>query len=106
MLERIVTAFIDFAETKTRQHIPLTMEDWKTRLDEFLVLFDQHAIPYDGDPVSPYKAKLWAETEFEKYRIVQDRRFLSDYDRYLLEVEQIAQKRKTDRPHHPTTRKT
>lgn len=93
VLERIVTAFIDFAETKTRQHVPLTMEDWKTRLDEFLVLFDQHAPPYEGDPVSAYKARLWAETEFEKYRVVQDRLFVSDYDRYLLELEQVVQKR-------------
>lgn len=93
VLERIVTAFIDFAETKTRQHVPLTMEDWKTRLDGFLALFDQHALPYGGDPVSPFKARLWAETEFEKYRVVQDKLFLSDYDRYLLELEQAVRKR-------------
>lgn len=94
VMERLVTAYIDFAETKTRQHIPLTMEDWRKRLEEFLKLFDQHAPPYSGDPVSAYRAQLWAETEFEKFRIVQDRLFMSDYDRYLLELEAQVKKQK------------
>ena len=99
VMERMVSAFLDFAETKTRQHVPLTMEDWKKRLDKFLQLFDQHPLPYEGDPVSPYKAQLWAETEFEKYRIVQDKIFLSDYDRYLMELEQAVQEHgKEDNP--------
>ncbi len=99
VMERMVSAFLDFAETKTRQHVPLTMEDWKKRLDKFLQLFDQHPLPYEGDPVSPYKAQLWAETEFEKYRIVQDKFFLSDYDRYLMELEQAVQEHgKEDNP--------
>lgn len=90
VMHRMVAAFLDFAETKTRQRVPLTMEDWKTRLDEFLKLFDQHAAGYSGDPVSVLQAQLWAETEFEKYRVVQDRLFQSDYDRYLLELEEQA----------------
>ena len=93
VMERMVSAFLDFAEAKTLQHVPLTMEDWKKRLDKFLLLFDQHVLPYKGDPVSPYKAQLWAETEFEKYRIVQDKLFLSDYDRYLIELEQAVWER-------------
>ena len=88
ILERMVNAFLEYAETQTMRKIPLTMEDWKTRLDQFLKLFDQHAPKYAGDPVDAYKAQLYAESEFERYRIVQDRIFMSDYDRYLIELEE------------------
>ncbi len=94
ILERMVNAFLDYAETQTMKKIPLTMEDWKTRLDRFLVLFDQNAPKYDGDPITAYQAQLYAESEFEKYRIVQDRLFMSDYDRYLLELEDEIKKGK------------
>lgn len=94
ILERMVNAFLDYAETQTMKKIPLTMEDWKTRLDRFLVLFDQNAPKYDGDPITAYRAQLYAESEFEKYRIVQDRLFMSDYDRYLLELEDEIKKGK------------
>lgn len=97
ILERMVNAFLDYAETQTMKKIPLTMEDWKTRLDRFLVLFDQNATKYDGDPITAYRAQLYAETEFEKYRIVQDRLFMSDYDRYLLELEAQIKKEKGNR---------
>ena len=72
------------------------MEDWKKRLEKFLELFDQHAPKYIGDPVSAYKAQLYAESEFEKYRIIQDRLFMSDYDRYLLELEEQVKTEKDD----------
>ena len=88
ILERMVNAFLEYAETQTMRKIPLTMEDWKTRLDKFLTLFDQHAPKYAGDPIDAYKAQLYAESEFEKYRIVQDKLFMSDYDRYLLALEE------------------
>ena len=94
--ERMVNAFLEYAEMQTMRKIPLTMEDWKTRLDQFLKLFDQHAPKYAGDPVDAYKAQLYAESEFEKYRIVQDRLFMSDYDRYLLELEEQIKKDKGD----------
>ena len=84
----MVNAFLEYAETQTMRKIPLTMEDWKTRLDKFLTLFDQHAPKYAGDPIDAYKAQLYAESEFEKYRIVQDKLFMSDYDRYLLALEE------------------
>ena len=96
ILERMVNAFLEYAETQTMRKIPLTMEDWKTRLDQFLKLFDQHAPKYAGDPVDAYKAQLYAESEFEKYRVVQDRLFMSDYDRYLLELEEQIKKDKRD----------
>ena len=96
ILERMVNAFLEYAEMQTMRKIPLTMEDWKMRLDQFLKLFDQHAPKYAGDPVDAYKAQLYAESEFEKYRIVQDRLFMSDYDRYLLELEEQIKKDKGD----------
>ena len=97
ILERMVNAFLEYAETQTLRKIPLTMEDWKTRLDKFLELFDQHAPKYAGDPVTAYKAQLYAESEFEKYRVVQDRLFMSDYDRYLLALEEELKKDKGDK---------
>ena len=97
ILERMVNAFLEYAETQTMRKIPLTMEDWKTRLDKFLALFDQHAPKYAGDPIDAYRAQLYAESEFEKYRVVQDRLFMSDYDRFLLALEEEAKKgRKND----------
>ena len=96
ILERMVSAFLEYAETQTLRKIPLTMEDWKKRLEKFLELFDQHAPKYSGDPVSAYKAQLYAESEFEKYRIIQDRLFMSDYDRYLLELEEQVKTEKDD----------
>lgn len=94
ILERMVNAFLDYAETQTMRKIPLTMQDWKVRLEKFLVLFDQHAPKYVGDPVDAYKAQLYAESEFEKYRIVQDKLFMSDFDRYLLALEEQTKKMK------------
>lgn len=97
ILERMVNAFLEYAETQTMRKIPLTMEDWKVRLDKFLVLFDQHAPKYAGDPIDAYKAQLYAESEFEKYRIVQDKLFISDYDRFLLALEEEAKKGKKNK---------
>lgn len=97
ILERMVNAFLEYAETQTMRKIPLTMEDWKSRLDQFLKLFDQHAPKYVGDPVDAYKAQLYAESEFERYRIVQDRIFMSDYDRYLLELEEQIKNDETEK---------
>lgn len=86
-LNRMVTAYLDFAENMTLRHIPLTMEDWEKRLNGFIEMFD-YGILQDAGKVSAEIAKLHAETEFEKYRIVQDRLFVSDFDKYLLELEE------------------
>lgn len=83
-LNRMVTAYLDFAENMTLRHIPLTMQDWETRLNNFIKMFD-YGILKDAGKVS-------AETEFEKYRIIQDRLFMSDYDKYLLELEERTKK--------------
>ena len=90
-LNRMVTAYLDFAENMTLRHIPLTMQDWEKRLNSFIEMFD-YGILQDAGKVTAEIAKLHAETEFEKYRIVQDRLFMSDFDRYMLELENHIQK--------------
>ena len=85
-LNRMVTAYLDFAENMTLRHIPLTMEDWEKRLNSFIEMFD-YGILQDAGKVSAEIAKLHAETEFEKYRVIQDRLFMSDFDKYMLELE-------------------
>lgn len=86
-LNRMVTAYLDFAENMTLRHIPLTMEDWEKRLNSFIEMFD-YGILQDAGKVSAEIAKLHAETEFEKYRVIQDRLFMSDFDKYMLELEE------------------
>ncbi len=92
VMERMVNAFLDFAEVKTLDRIPLTMEDWSKQLEAFLKFFDRHQAPYTGDPVTAFMAQQHAETEFEKFKPIQDRLFMSDYDRFLLELERRAKK--------------
>ena len=90
-LNRMVTAYLDFAENMTLRHIPLTMQDWEKRLNSFIEMFD-YGILQDAGKVTAEIAKLHAETEFEKYRVIQDRLFMSDFDRYMLELEESAKK--------------
>lgn len=85
-LNRMVSAYIDFAENMAIRKIPLTMADWESRLNAFIEMFE-YGLLRDAGKVSAEIAKIHAETEFEKYRIVQDRLFLSDYDKYMLELE-------------------
>ena len=91
-LNRMVTAYLDFAENMTLRHIPLTMQDWEKRLNSFIEMFD-YGILQDAGKVSAEIAKLHAETEFEKYRVIQDRLFMSDFDKYMLELEENAKKK-------------
>ena len=88
-LNRMVTAYLDFAENMTLRHIPLTMQDWEKRLNSFIEMFD-YGILQDAGKVTAEIAKLHAETEFEKYRVIQDRLFMSDFDKYMLELEENA----------------
>ena len=90
-LNRMVTAYLDFAENMTLRHIPLTMQDWEKRLNSFIEMFD-YGILQDAGKVSAEIAKLYAETEFEKYRVIQDRLFMSDFDKYMLELEENTKK--------------
>ena len=91
-LERIVSAYLDLAEDRAERHVPMTMEDWSKRLDLFLMA-DDREILQDAGKISAEIARAKAESEFEKYRIVQDRMFMSDFDRYLEELEDTAEKK-------------
>ena len=81
-LNRMVSAYLDFAENMANRHIPLTMADWEKRLNKFIEMFE-YGLLQDAGKVTAEIAKLHAETEFEKYRIVQDRLYKSDFDRFV-----------------------
>jgi hypothetical protein len=85
-LERIVSLYLDFAELQAERKIPMSMEDWAKRLDGFLE-FNGNEILIGAGKISHEQAKLHAETEYEKYRIVQDRLFRSDFDKLIEEAE-------------------
>ncbi len=82
---RIVTAVLEFAESRAKRHIPMTMEDWAKRIDAYLSS-DERPLLDNAGSVSHEEAVLYAETEFEKYRIIQDHLFQSDFDRFLGEL--------------------
>ena len=74
--------YLDYAEHQATRHIPMTMEDWADRLNRFLE-FNEHDILTDSGKVTHEIAKEFAESEFEKYRIIQDRLYESDFDRFV-----------------------
>ena len=86
-LGRIVSLYLDYAELQAERKIPMSMADWGKRLDGFLE-FNGNEILTGPGKISHEEAKLHAESEFEKYRITQDRLFMSDYDKYLLKLEE------------------
>ena len=79
---RIVTAVLEFAESRAKRHIPMTMEDWGKPIDAYLTSDERPLLDHAGS-VTHEEAVLHAETEFERYRIVQDRLFCSDFDKYM-----------------------
>jgi len=81
-LERIVSAYLDLAENRASREIVMNMQDWITFLDKFLALSD-YPILLDKGKVSALEAKLKAEGEHDKYRIIQDKNYISDFDRIL-----------------------
>ncbi len=85
-LSRIVNAYLELAEERALRKIPMTMEDWATRLDMFLEFADRNILG-DSGKVTAEIAKTHAESEFEKYRIVQDRLFESDFDKVVKQIE-------------------
>ncbi len=87
-LGRIVSAYLDLAESRAKRKIPMSMEDWAKRLDIFLSA-DEREVLRDSGKITTKIAKAHAESEFEKYRVIQDRRFQSDFDRFM-ELEQQA----------------
>lgn len=88
-MQRIVSAYLDMAELQAERNIPMTMEDWEKRLNGFLRLWDKEILN-DAGKVTAALAKEHAESEFEKYRIIQDRLYKSDFDKFL-ELENIAE---------------
>ena len=84
-LERIVTMYLDYAEDQAERHIPMTMEDWQVRLDVFLQFNEREVLDNPGK-VSREVAESFALSEFEKYRIVQDKLFESDFDKFLIDM--------------------
>ena len=90
-LERIVSLYLDYAELQAERKIPMSMEDWAKRLDGFLE-FNGNELLIGSEKISAEQAKLHAETEYEKYRITQDRLYESDFDRFLLLEQEIDDK--------------
>jgi len=89
-LERLVSAYLDVAESMALRKIPMTMQDWETRLNRFIEATDRDVLQ-DAGKVTAEIAKAHAESEFEKYRIVQDRLFESDFDRAVKQIESGSQ---------------
>ena len=86
-LQRLVSAYLDVAEDMALRQIPMTMQDWETRLNRFIEATDRDVLQEDAGKFRAEIAKAHAESEFEKYRIVQDRLFESDFDRMIKLIE-------------------
>ena len=93
-MQRIVSAYLDMAEMQAMRKIPMTMEDWEKRLSGFLQLWDREILQ-DAGKVTAELAMTHAETEFEKYRIIQDRLFVSDFDAELMNLEAKAKEKES-----------
>ncbi len=85
-MSRIVNAYLDLAELRANKHIPMTMEDWVEQFDGILRLTQYEILTHSGS-ISAEIARKHAESEFEKYRVKQDKLFTSDFDRFILESE-------------------
>ena len=90
-LERIVSLYLDYAELQAERKIPMSMEDWAKRLDGFLEFNGNELLTGPGK-ISAEQAKLHAETEYEKYRIIQDRLYESDFDHFLMLEQEVNHK--------------
>lgn len=95
-LSRIVSAYLDLAEDRAKRNIPMTMEDWTKRLDLFLE-FDDRDILKDSGKITQKIAKDFAESEFEKYRIIQDNLFNSDFDKFAKKILNSKSENKEDK---------
>ncbi len=90
-LRRLVAAYLDVAEDMALRKIPVTMQDWETRLNRFIAATDRDILQ-DAGKVTAEIAKAHAESEFEKYRIIQDRQYISDFDLLIQQVEKEKKK--------------
>lgn len=91
-LNQFVSMYLDYAERQARKHIPMTMEDWAKKLDVFLRLNDEVILRHKGQ-VTAEIAKTFAESEFDKYRVFQDRLFESDFDRVIKQLSENPNKK-------------
>lgn len=92
-LNRLVSAYLDIAELQAQRHIPMTMADWEERLNQFLSVASDRELLNDAGRVATETARAHAESQFETYRVIQDRRYVSDFDRFsrsLLEDDEDA----------------
>lgn len=103
-MQRIVSAYLDMAEMQAMRKIPMTMSDWENRLSGFLKLWDREILQ-DAGKVSAELAQAYAESEFEKYRIVQDRLFESDFDKFIEEAAAAYGKKDAGEAHAETQRR-
>lgn len=90
-LERIVSLYLDYAELQAERKIPMSMEDWAKRLDGFLE-FNGNELLTGSGKIREEQAKLHAETEYEKYRMIQDRLYESDFDRFVMLEQEVSRK--------------
>jgi len=91
-LSRLVAAYLDVAEDMALRKIPMTMQDWESRLNRFIAATDREILQ-DAGKVTAEIAKAHAESEYEKYRIVQDRLFESDFDRMVKQIESAGEEK-------------
>lgn len=84
-LELIVSAFLDLAESRAKRNIPMTMEDWSNLLNKYLLLDNRELLQNAGE-ISQKIAKEKALAEFDKYRVIQDKKFKSDFDKFIIEA--------------------
>jgi len=94
-LELVVSAYLDLAERRTLAHVPMTMEDWAKHLN-LILQADGNELLKDAGRISAKIAEQHALTEFEKYRIIQDRLFESDYDRFIAQLNALEERTKPD----------
>ena len=85
--------YLDYAETQAERHIPMTMDDWAKKLNAFLE-FNEYDLLHDIGKVSAQVAKAFAESEFEKFRVLQDRTYQSDFDRLVANIEENSKQTK------------
>ena len=85
-LNEIVTMYLDYATRQARRHVPMTMEDWKSKLDAFL-RFNDADVLQDKGKVTAAIAKEFAESEFAKYRVIQDSLYESDFDKLMKDTD-------------------
>jgi hypothetical protein len=101
-LGRIVSAYLDLAEERAKRKLPMTMDDWSKRLDLFLE-FDERDILEGSGKITTEIAKQFAESEFEKYRIIQDRLIESDFDKLVKKSEDVNSKAKQNNKNFRST---